>query len=237
MSYCTTCGTETDAGATHCKTCASPPIVTDGGRDGGGWLADIAGGFVGGLAALVLGFVATAVVADASENRELVEELIQAAGPAGVSISQLLPEWYQVLSWQFLADHQVGLSVELAEGFGDGGDWIDQSTEALLPGPSELQLLPPLLLLGAGFLVAWRRSRRGPVDAGRAGASVVAGYLPGMAVIAYVASYEVVLPVVDIVLLEIQPDFVWAVLVAGIAYPVVFGGLGGLLALAVDQKR
>ena len=197
--------------------------------------SDILGGFVGGVLAFVLGFVATALLTEADENLELAEDLIASTGPGGVAVSEFLPEWYQVVSWVFLENHQVSVSVSVREEL--GGDFVGEYTETLLPAASELQLLPPLLLAAAGFLVARRYSRTGFADAALAGATVVIGYLPGILALLYVASFEVVVPVFDAVVLEVSPALAQTVLIAGLAYPLVFGALGGLLAFAIEEQR
>lgn len=228
MPYCPDCGAETETGATRCSDCgASLPAGDDHATAAGGW-RDVVAGFVAGVVALVAGFAAMAALSDARENRELVEQLLPSDGPAGVAVSQLLPEWYQALGWVFLENHQVDVSVSINDTFGDAG-WVSEYAETLLPSASELQFLPPLLLAVAGALVALRRPRESPVSAARAGAFVVAGYLPGIAVLASVAAFEVVI-LGDIVIVEIAPDVGQAILVAGVVYPLAFGAGGGALA-------
>lgn len=234
MPYCPTCGAETAAGETRCPDCgsllASPPARRTTSARG----SDLVVGFVAGLLALVVGFAATVALSDARENRELVAELLGSNGPAGAALSELLPEWYRVSSWAFLENHHVDVSASVDETFG-GAEWVGEYTDTLLPTASQLQFLLPLLLVGAGVLVALRRRRNGPTEAALTGATVVAGYLPGIAAVAYVATFEVAV-FGDLVLLEIGPDVGQAVLLAGLAYPLFFGGLGGLLGFVVERS-
>lgn len=232
MPYCPACGAETAEGAAHCPACGSPLASADG-YGVPSRLTDIAVGFVAGLLALVVGFTATMLFSDTNEGRELAEEIANSSGPASVALSELLPEWYHAVSWTFLENHHVDVSASVGEVLGSV-EVVGTYAEMLLPSASKLQVLPPLLLVGAGVLVALRRPRTGPADAVVAGATVVAGYLPGIAVVASVATFEVAV-LGDIVLLEISPDVGRAVLVAGVVYPLVFGGLGGLLVLALDR--
>lgn len=235
MPYCPTCGMETAEGQTRCPECGSLLATPPDDRTGSTrWVLDLAVGFVAGLLALVVGFVMTLVLSDIDENRELVEEVLDSNGPAGVALSELLPEWYHVTGWVFLENHHVDVSVSVGEVFG-GGAWVSEYAETLLPTASELQVLPPVLLITAGTLVALRRTRRSPADAALAGATVVAGYLPGIAVVAYAAAFEVVV-IGDIVLLEVAPDFGRAILIAGIVYPLLFGGIGGLVAFVLGRS-
>ncbi|MFC7058055.1 zinc ribbon domain-containing protein [Halovenus salina] len=97
MADCPACGTETAAGTKRCPNCGET-VVT------GRVLAvpDVAAGVAAGAVAFVLGFVATAVGSNAEESRETVENLFGENGPLGVGIAEFLPEWYKVLSWEFL---------------------------------------------------------------------------------------------------------------------------------------
>jgi hypothetical protein len=230
MPYCPACGAETTEGMAHCPDCGSP--LADG-QAVPSRLTDIAVGFVAGLLALLVGFAATMMLSDANEGRELAEQIANSSGPAGVALSELLPEWYHAAGWEFLENHHVDVSASVGEVLGSV-EVVGTYAEMLLPSASALRALPPLLLVGAGVLVALRRPRTGLADAAVAGAAVVVGYLPGIAAVTAVATFEVAV-LGDIVLLEISPDVGRSVLVAGMAYPLVFGGLGGLLALALGR--
>lgn len=87
-----------------------------------------------------------------------------------------------------------------------------------------LYLLPPLALTLSGALVAryGRNGRRRLLDAGIAGATVAVGYVCWCVVglLAFVVAVEGE---------RIGVDPVPAVLLAGLAYPLAFGALGGVL--------
>lgn len=231
MSSCPDCGAEAPSTAAHCPDCGA---ALDGTPTSAS--SDVVAGFVAGLLALVVGFAITAVAANTEENRQLVEDLLSSTGPGGVSLSQFLPEWYQVIGWVFLDSHQVEVSASVGDEFGNA-DWIGEYVGRLIPAAGELQLVPPVLLVTAGFLLASRGNRQSLVDAGRAGATVFVGYLPGIVLLLLVTSFEVVLPVIDVLVLEIAPHYGQALLVAGVGYPVVFGGLGGLVGYGVDRLQ
>lgn len=190
-------------------------------------------GFLAGAVTFVLGFVGTALFSDVRESRETIEDLLGSDGPPGVSLSELLPEWYHVLSWELLENHQVPVSTTAGDLF--GGGIASEYTETLLPGPSVVQILLPVLLVGAGAVVARQHTHTGPVESTVAGATVTVGYLPGIATIAAVTTFEVTLFGATIV--KIEPDVLRAVLIAGFAYPVFFGGVGGLCAFGLAQLR
>ena len=235
MPSCPACGAEIPETATYCPDCGAALDGTAEDVDSASLSSDAVTGFITGFLAVGIGFLLTAVVADDEENRELAAELLASTGPGGVSISRFLPEWYQIIGWVFLENHQVDVSVRVGEEFSNG-DWIGTYADALLPAASELQAVPPLLLLCAGYFVASRHRRTSPLDAFVSGATVTAGYLPGIITIVVIATFEVVLPIVDIVAIEIAPHLGRAILIAGIAYPVIFGGIGGLLTFIVERR-
>lgn len=234
MSPCPGCGTETVDGQTHCPDCGS--LLATQTEDRGARYRrtkDIAAGFIAGVGALVVGCVTTLTLSDAGDRRGAVEEIVESDGPAGAVLGEFLPEWYHVAGWLFFDSHQVDVSVRVGEALG-GAAWVGEYAETLLPTASELQILPPLLLAGAGAIVALRRSRAGPADAALAGGTVVVGYLPGVVAVAAVATFEVTV-FNDVALLEIGPAFGEAVLFAGLVYPLVFGVAGGFLGFVLGR--
>lgn len=88
--------------------------------------------------------------------------------------------------------------------------------------------IPPVLLLAPGRSVA-RKAARGRTDEQRtvAGASILAGYLPLALVGSSLLTYEVSTFGTTT---SVGPETTTAVLIAGIGYPVIFGGLGGYFA-------
>lgn len=130
---------------------------------------------------------------------------------------------FYVIGWVFFNAHFVdiaaaGQSVNLLSVFG-GFTTIPTLV---------YYAVPALLLLATGRNVA-KKARSGASDGERAaaGVTVLAGYLP----LAVVASFVLTLEVGALGTTgSIGPDTGSALLFAGIAYPLVFGGLGGYLA-------
>jgi len=205
--------------------------------------SDVVRGLVAGLFALVTGFVATLFLSNAADDLKRARELMSSAGVPTGSAPSFLPEPYEIIAWEFLENHQVDVSADVGSevdtlvGFVDvDSEVITEYTELVLPTSSELQLLPPVLLLVAGYVVASRAVRPDARAAAKAGAHVALGYLPGIVVIVSVASFQLSVPGVDVTILEISPDVASAIGIAGLAYPLVFGGLGGALAFLVEQR-
>lgn len=95
-------------------------------------------------------------------------------------------------------------------------------------------LLPAVVLVGAGYYVA-RQSGAGPNDQSIVtGATVILGYLPlallGTALFRVSDSMEVAS-------VTVEPELVPALFFAGILYPLVLGGVGGLLARVTADTR
>ncbi|MFC7058058.1 hypothetical protein [Halovenus salina] len=133
----------------------------------------------------------------------------------------------------FLENHHVAVSATAGDLFGSGV--ASEYADTLLPAASGLQILPPLLLAGAGLFVTSRGVYSSWFDALLAGTTVTLGYLPCIVTITVVSSFEVT--VFGTTLVEIAPDFARTVLVAGVAYPLVFGGIGGLCAFGLARWR
>jgi hypothetical protein len=85
---------------------------------------------------------------------------------------------------------------------------------------SLLYVVPPVLLIAAGFAVSRVVGATEPTDGAKAGAFVLAGYLPLAVIGAFLFRYTVGDG-------TIAPDLITAVLLAGMVYPAVFGAVGG----------
>lgn len=176
-------------------------------------------GLTAGVVAYALGYVVTY----ASQGDAVAEQLRSFNFLADLLGGDPIPVW-QGVGWLFYNAHFVrtripGIGGPRSENFiaaGDGGSL------------TLLYLVPVLALFAAGFAVAWLAgaddrdgmdSTSGALD----GAAVAIGYLPlavlGLVVFSYAVGDG-----------AIEPDPITAVAVAGLLYPVVWGGLGGAVA-------
>lgn len=97
---------------------------------------------------------------------------------------------------------------------------------------TDLHLLVPVVtLVCAGAILAWQRQSAmdAPLQSAKAGAHVVAGYCPLVVVGAVALRHDHAY--------TIGPYLGEAVLYAGVAYPLVFGGVGGLLVFAIRSTN
>lgn len=173
-------------------------------------------GAAAGIVAFLLGYLATWITAGVRAAS------VTTTGPFGSSV----PRWRAVL-WLFHDAHFVGTRTPRVIG-PDGSLWSSGAlvdTVGLL-GVEYVYLVPPLALLVAGAAVSlWLR--RGTPRAGlQAGMTVTAGYLVAVVLSLFVASNA-----------GIGPSPLRALVVAGVVYPVAFGGLGGLVGALLARRR
>ncbi|WP_255170618.1 hypothetical protein [Natrononativus amylolyticus] len=177
-------------------------------------------GALGGAAAYALGYLLTYLT-----QRGSVDERLEAFNfVAALFGGEPIPSW-QAVGWLFYNAHFVDTELPALAGT------RTQNFVASADGGSLalLYLLPPLALLGAGFAVATASSARTLEDGGLRGALVVLGYLP-LAVLGVVAfGYAIGEGTV-------APDAITAVGVAGVVYPVAFGGIGGAIAAVIARR-
>lgn len=168
-------------------------------------------GAIAGAGAYLLGYVFTYLLVGSDIRESALNQVFQAFGGQDLT--------YQAVGWVFYNAHFVSTVVDVPI-FGETINLISRS-ETVSPG---LYLLPVLLLFAAGLAVGRRRSvSTDAAEAAKAGATVVAGYLPLAAIGAF--------------LFQVQegsstagPDLLLAVVVAGLVYPLVLGALGCVVA-------
>lgn len=177
-------------------------------------------GFAGGLASFVVGYLLTYLW----RGRD-IERLL---GPTETLLALFQAEplgTWRVVGWLFYGAHFVDTRIAATFGPVDTAVYVDLVREG--SGNLELlYLLPPALLIVAGFLVVTRLGAVEFVDGARFGALITIGYFPLIAAGLVLFAYH-----------DTRPDPVPAILVAGLLYPIVFGALGGLLGAALGQNR
>lgn len=181
-------------------------------------------GIVVGTIAYIVGYVSTftLLILDGEFDFETVTE---------AGISQL--DW---AGWFFYSSHFARIEYTEYPDSLDGGEGeLGVATTNLLAGDSILQLpellfylVPIVVLLSAGAVLAWKTTREAEPDevSGYVGAAVVVGYLP-LAVLGTVlfdATYEVF----DVELSQ-APELFSSILLVGCIYPVFFGTIGAAI--------
>ncbi|SEW27823.1 transporter [Halobacterium jilantaiense] len=174
--------------------------------------SSIGAGAVTGAVVYVVGYLVTYLWQgnSVSESFEVINFLVELAG------GDPIPTW-QVVGWLYYNAHNVAFTTPAL-----GSGRTAQNLVADGNAPMLLYLVPVVVLLLAGFVVA-RYADATDVESGaRAGVTVAAGYAVLAAIGLFVFRYSVGDATVHV-------DYALGVLLAGIVYPVVFGALGGVL--------
>ena len=182
-----------------------------------------------GVVTYVLGYLLTV---GATANR--VEEVMAIEMPGTVehidpaSLGQIFgstpPSWV-VGGWLFYNAHFVPTGLPTADSLNGIGKLTNRTILTTIGGPTlALYLLPPVLLVAGGYLVARTAETYGANGERTAGASIVVGYFPVFLLGAFVltaspANASVVASPADL-----------PAIFFGLVYPVVFGAIGGVLA-------
>lgn len=164
-------------------------------------------GAVAGVAAYLVGY-AFAYLSAAAD----VQRIARAYQPLADAGGRFVPAW-KAAGWAFTDAHFVGTVYP--------GGAVEMVGFA---GVEYLYLVPPLLLLAAGGVVAFVSRVSDRRDGLVAGATVTAGYLPFAVAFALLARYA-----------NVHSSLLRALVVAGVVYPVAFGGLGGLAAAVLRE--
>lgn len=154
----------------------------------------------------------------------VVDATLEGGGTDGAGGSGLESQFLELIGTLFYNAHFLALEVSSSRG--TSAYHILDTIDLALPNLA-YQLVPILVLFGAGLVVASRLDAAGhsPAAAARAGAAVTIAYLPLVALGTQTfvfsgefmgASFTVSAPLVD------------SVLRAGLLHPLLFGALGGL---------
>lgn len=199
-------------------------MATHTSRAAGGTDLPLSWGVAGGALAFLLGYLATFLL-QSSDLPEGLGTLADALGTLGISP----PAGWQVVGWYFLGAHNVGVDVSTSVGGQSGSGRV-------LGDPGVLQMVVPVLVLVlAGFLVARAAAPRDATEGAKAGLTVVPGYLVLTVVLALASSWSFSESAGGLsASASIAPELLPAVLLAGLLYPAVFGALGGAAAGGAD---
>lgn len=168
-------------------------------------------GAIAGVVAWLVGYVFTYAIAGTELRESGLNAIIELTGGESAA--------YELVGWVFFNAHFVDVVYT-----GIGREALPASFVGGEAGFTPiLYVIPPALLFAAGLSVARLYGVSGPNRGAITGVLVVPGYL--------------VLSVVGVFLFRVsalgttgEPAFLTAVLLAGVIYPAVFGGLGGAVA-------
>jgi hypothetical protein len=140
----------------------------------------------------------------------------------------------ETAGWVFYSLHLANTEI-VGDGVLARWNMLVEATRApatTLPAPA-WYLVPFGLLSAAGFVLVWLHASADTTraTAAKTGATVTAGYLPlALAgIVVFSKSYEGFS-------LQVRPEPQTALLAAGLAYPILFGALGGSLAWRLTKR-
>ncbi|PGF16159.1 hypothetical protein CP556_08540 [Natrinema sp. CBA1119] len=137
------------------------------------------------------------------------------------------------VAWYFYSGHLVDIEASGSFGPFGGTGTMNLIAESSAANADLLYLIPPLVLLGAGALLALRLNATDFGEAVAVGAPVTVGYAIVMGIGALVAETSAEGTVFGF---SVEPALVPAVLLGGILYPLVFATSGAALAVLFADR-
>jgi len=192
----------------------------------------ITAGFLGGVLASLLGFAAIYL----RTGRSIQEGKLGAIGDLGsIGVGIKPPDAWQVVGWLYYAAHDVDIVVTVT-GLGRSGSGTVPLTNGVL-WERWFVLVPVVTLLAGGFVVASLAGAADVIEGFLAGGTVALGYGSVAVTGAILTTWDVVIAYGGMGMSgSIGPDPFGGMLLVGLAYPIVLGGLGGTLAVAVGPQ-
>lgn len=184
------------------------------------WRGRLLSGAAAGAAAYVAGYVLT---------------FLLMRGEARNAFGDAVPVW-KVVGWYFYNAHFVDIVSGRSAGPFEDAAYVSLIAESSGSTATFLYAVPPLALLAAGAVVAWRLDGDGPAGAAAGGAAAVLGYGPlavaGALVLPHAAEGSFL--GVD-VSATITVPLASAVILAGLVYPVILVTVGAVLGATVRR--
>ncbi|TMT80361.1 hypothetical protein E2L06_19180 [Haloterrigena sp. H1] len=174
-----------------------------------------------GVFAAVIGYLLTYLLV-ASEVREAVGDTVA--------------EW-KAVAWFFYEAHMVDIEVSGRIGSFTGMSTLDLIAQSDTASATLLYVVPPLVLLAAGAVLAVRWNVTDLGEAVVAGAPVAIGYAVVMGLGAVVTESTTEASALGIeASSSIAPAFLPAIVLGGVLYPLVFATAGAAIAAAVATR-
>lgn len=158
------------------------------------------------------------------------------AGEARDAAFAEIAEW-KVVAWYFYNAHFVDVMATGSVGDFGSSQTIDFIAQSSAASTGLLYIVPPVVLIGVGFLLASRFDATTMKDAAFAGTPVAIGYalfLTGGALVSR-ATTEATFVGVDVGG-SIGPQLLPAIVLAGLVYPLVFATLGAILVVMLGSN-
>ncbi|RQG93263.1 hypothetical protein EA462_03465 [Natrarchaeobius halalkaliphilus] len=161
---------------------------------------------------------------------------VAVAGEVEEAVGDSVAEWKGV-AWYYYNAHLVDIDASGEIGSIGGSRTVDFIAQSGSTSATLLYVVPPLVLLGVGAMVAYQFDARDLGEAVIAGAPVTIGYavVMGLGAVVTEASTEGSFFGVDLSG-SIAPQLVPAIFLGGVLYPLVFATAGAILATVLASR-
>lgn len=184
------------------------------GQDDDGSMATVYG-----AGAFVVGYVLTYVLKAGAAERWI---------EMGAGTVPSVPAVWKVVGQTYYVMHNVDMTASFSTPQQSQSVPIDPTTGVNVVWDPWLLIVPALSLLVAGYLAAQSGVARSAEDGAKTGALVVAGYLPAVILGVFLTQWNLELTRFGTTWsVTYGPNLLQSVLIAGVVYPVVGGGIGG----------
>jgi len=171
----------------------------------------------GGIAAYVLGYVFTYVLAGSAIQESDLNQIVEALGKDGVA--------WKLVGWIFYNAHGATTTLDVDVPLIGGTEVVNYVVQSNGLSPV-LYVVPPALLIAAGLFAVRAAGATDLGDALKFGPAVAVGYLP-------LAVVGALLFTITVESSSGGPTLVPAIGLAGLLYPLVFGTIGALVGVGL----
>jgi hypothetical protein len=138
------------------------------------------------------------------------------------------PPTWKFAGWLYYTAHN--LELEIAASAAGQSQTTTQSMQSNPVWDGWLLALPAIALIAAGAYVTYSRHIRDSETAAKYGVTVIPGYFAAVVAGAFVFAWTIQVSGGGVTgELSMKPPLTNAALIAGVIYPVVFGGIGGIV--------
>jgi hypothetical protein len=199
-------------------------------------------GVLAGLVAFLAGYATLYLLKGSEMMANFQANFGRGAQSGGASIGQLqqlgleFPEQWKIVGLGYQGVHYVDFTISATR---NGQQYASTTTGGRFYGGAISWLIPILVLVAAGALIAYYRSPDRLGEGVVSGATVVAGYLPAVVASAFLFQWTASLSNPSIgasVTMDIGPALGSALLLAGVVYPLLLGGIGGAIGSVLSSS-
>ena len=195
----------------------------------------LGGGLVAGLVAFVAGYLLLFAV----KGNQIMTNFFRGMRASGTGPQQFqemgiaLPEQWKIVGMVYHTLHNVPYSLSISRG---GQSFTTTAGRGFMTGDFIPWLIPMLVLFVAGFVLASSLRPTSRRDGGITGASVAVGYCLAAVATSFVFMWSATITTGTAASISMGPDLLSTVIFTGLVFPIIFGGVGGIVAYNVGEQ-